>query len=79
MGDMKKHPDLERWNHIRDNIDQVIAQLIPVCLSTLRLYFRACFKPLSSFSFFSYSQILMNELIVERIYWNVCLADGRYV
>ena len=22
-GDVKRHPDLERWNNVRDNIDQV--------------------------------------------------------
>ncbi len=23
IGDVKRHPDLERWNNVRDNVDQV--------------------------------------------------------
>ena len=23
-GDVKRHPDLERWNNVRDNVDQIV-------------------------------------------------------
>ena len=29
-GDVKRHPDLERWNNVRDNVDQIVDFSNPV-------------------------------------------------